>query len=223
MSLPTRPPERAPTPTPQPPATGLVLRRGVKRLLDVVGSGLGLLLLSPLFAVVSALIKLDSPGPVFYRWKVVGRNGVPFRSFKFRSMCQDADARKHALAAANEMSGPVFKIANDPRITRSGRWLRRTSIDELPQLWSVLTGQMSLVGPRPPLQSEYARFTPWQRQKLQVRPGLTCLWQVRGRNTISNFDDWVRLDLEYIAQWSLRLDFQILLATVPELLFGRGR
>jgi lipopolysaccharide/colanic/teichoic acid biosynthesis glycosyltransferase len=124
---------------------------------------------------------------------------------------------------ANEMSGPVFKMTDDPRVTPFGRWLRKYSLDELPQLWSVLKSDMSLVGPRPPLQSEYALFSDWQKRKLQVKPGLTCLWQVSGRNYISNFDDWVKLDLEYINNWNLLLDFQILLRTIPVVIFGKGK
>ena len=138
-------------------------------------------------------------------------------------MYQDADQRKAELLDGNEMSGPVFKMTADPRVTPIGRFLRKYSFDELPQLWSVLKGDMSLVGPRPPLQSEYEHFSDWQKLKLQVKPGMTCLWQVRGRNAIANFDDWVRLDLEYINNWSLALDFKILMSTIPTVLFGRGR
>ena len=195
----------------------------VKRGIDVVVSSILLVLLAPFFLILALLVKFSSPGPVFYPWRVVGRDGEPFVSYKFRSMYVDADSRKAALLAQNEMSGPVFKMANDPRITALGRVLRKYSLDELPQFWSVLTGKMSLVGPRPPLETEYAKFTGHQRLKLQVKPGITCLWQVNGRNEISNFDDWVNLDLQYIQGWSLVLDFKILLKTVPAVVLGKGK
>ncbi len=195
----------------------------VKRVVDVVVSSILLVVLAPFFLILALLVKLSSPGPVFYRWRVVGRDGGPFVSYKFRSMYVDADRRKAALLAQNEMSGPVFKIASDPRVTPLGRVLRKYSLDELPQLWSVLTGKMSLVGPRPPLETEYAKFTGRQRLKLQVKPGITCLWQVNGRNEISNFDDWVNLDLQYIKSWSLTLDFKILLKTIPAVVLGKGK
>jgi exopolysaccharide biosynthesis polyprenyl glycosylphosphotransferase len=196
--------------------------RAAKRLLDVVASATLLVVLSPLLAAIALAVRLDDGGPVLYRWRVVGRDGRPFTGYKFRSMVTDADELKAALEAANEMSGPVFKMRGDPRITRVGRILRRYSLDELPQLWSVLVGEMSLVGPRPPLQSEYARFSERQRAKLAVKPGITCLWQVAGRNEITDFEDWLRLDLEYIERWSLGLDLQILVRTVPAVLSGRG-
>ncbi len=195
----------------------------IKRVVDVVMAGVLLVLLSPLFLVLVILVKFSSPGPAFYRWRVVGRGGVPFVGYKFRSMYQDADARKAELLAKNEMSGPVFKMTDDPRITPVGRILRKYSLDELPQLWSVFVGSMSLVGPRPPLQTEYANFTERQRLKLQVKPGVTCLWQVNGRNEITSFDDWVNLDLQYIREWSLALDFKILMKTIPVVLLGKGR
>lgn len=195
----------------------------VKRVMDVLISGMLLVALCPAFLVIAILVKLSSPGPVFYPWRVVGRGGAPFVGYKFRSMIRDADARKAALQAKNEMSGPVFKMASDPRITVVGRVLRRYSLDELPQLWSVFRGQMSLVGPRPPLETEYVHFTQRQRQKLTVKPGITCLWQVNGRNDIRNFDDWVNLDLEYIRRWSLALDIKILLKTIPVVVLGKGK
>ncbi|HZQ05319.1 MAG TPA: sugar transferase [Anaerolineae bacterium] len=196
---------------------------GVKRGLDVIGSALLLLVLSPLLLLIAAAIKLSSPGPVLYRWKVVGQGGRPFVGYKFRTMIPNADELKRELLAQNEMQGPVFKIKDDPRITSVGRVLRKFSLDELPQLWSVFKGDMSLVGPRPPLQNEYSQFTEEQKQKLAVKPGLTCLWQISGRNEIYRFDDWVRLDLEYIQHWSLWLDFKILLLTIPAVLKGTGR
>lgn len=193
----------------------------VKRAVDLVGSAAGLLVLSPLLLAIAVAVKLDSPGPVFYPWRVVGKGGRPFVGYKFRTMEQGADGRKAELMEANEMSGPVFKMRDDPRVTRIGSVLRRYSLDELPQLWSVLTGRMSLVGPRPPLETEWARFTPTQRLKLSVTPGITCLWQVQGRSAITDFDEWVRLDLEYIRTWSLWLDLKILLRTVGVVASGR--
>lgn len=201
---------------------GTPLGLAVKRALDIVVSAPLLVVLSPLLAAIAMAVKLGDGGPVLYRWRVVGRGGRPFTSYKFRSMVVNADELKPALEAANEMSGPVFKIRDDPRITRVGRVLRRYSLDELPQLWSVLRDDLSLVGPRPPLQTEYARFTDRQRAKLAVKPGITCLWQVSGRNEITDFDEWLRLDLEYIERWSLRLDLAILLRTIPAVLSGRG-
>jgi lipopolysaccharide/colanic/teichoic acid biosynthesis glycosyltransferase len=195
----------------------------VKRLLDIAVSASLMILLSPLGLLLAALVKMSSPGPVFYRWRVVGVGGQSFDGYKFRSMVANADALKPQLLRQNEMSGPVFKLTDDPRITGVGRWMRRYSLDELPQLYSVLAGDMSLVGPRPPLESEYARFTSFHRQKLTVKPGITCLWQVSGRNRIRDFDDWVRLDLEYIRTWSLRLDLRILLRTAREVFRGSGK
>jgi lipopolysaccharide/colanic/teichoic acid biosynthesis glycosyltransferase len=168
-------------------------------------------------------VKLSSPGEIFYRWKVVGKAGKPFLSYKFRSMVRNADDLKPQLEAANEMTGPVFKMTRDPRVTATGNWMRRYSLDELPQLYSVLRGHMSLVGPRPPLVSEYERFTSFQRQKLSVKPGMTGLWQVEGRNQVKDLDQWVRLDLEYIRCWSLGLDLKILFRTVTAVLSASGK
>jgi lipopolysaccharide/colanic/teichoic acid biosynthesis glycosyltransferase len=195
----------------------------LKRALDVFTALLLLILLSPLFGILAILVKLTSRGPVFYRWQVVGKAGQPFVGYKFRSMVQDADALKNALLPRNEMVGPVFKLTRDPRVTPVGARMRRYSLDELPQLFSVLKGDMSLVGPRPPLVTEYERFTLFQKQKLAVKPGITCLWQVNGRNQVSDFDDWVRMDLEYIRNWSLGLDFRILFRTLREIVNGSGR
>lgn len=205
------------------PNWGRPLQVACKRVVDILASALALVLLSPLFAVLAVLAKLTSPGPVFYHWKVVGKNGVPFTGYKFRSMVVDADALKSKLQGRNEMTGPVFKITNDPRVTAVGAWMRRYSLDELPQLYSVLKGDMSMVGPRPPLVTEYQQFTEYQKQKLAVRPGITCLWQVSGRNDIHDFDQWVRLDLEYIRNWSLSQDLQILLKTVGAVFSGSGK
>jgi exopolysaccharide biosynthesis polyprenyl glycosylphosphotransferase len=194
-----------------------------KRLIDVLVSGMSLLLLSPLFLAIAIAIKLTTPAlSVFYRWDVVGYKGRRFRGFKFSTMVADADARRRDLLDRNEMQGPVFKIKTDPRVTPLGRILRKFSLNELPQLWSVLRGDMSLVGPRPAFPHELERYELWQKRKLCVRPGITCLWQVRGRNRISSFDDWVRMDLEYIDQWSLWLDFKILARTVWAVLAGTG-
>jgi lipopolysaccharide/colanic/teichoic acid biosynthesis glycosyltransferase len=196
--------------------------RALKRIFDVAVSGILLVLLSPILGAVALGIKLTSPGPILYPWRVVGKDGRFFDSHKFRSMVPNADALKEQLMASNEMRGPVFKMQRDPRITPIGRLLRKYSLDELPQLWSVFKGDMSLVGPRPPLQSEYVRFTDAQKGKLAVKPGITCLWQVSGRNQISDFDDWVRLDLEYIRTWSFWLDVKILLLTLPAVVRGSG-
>jgi lipopolysaccharide/colanic/teichoic acid biosynthesis glycosyltransferase len=194
-----------------------------KRGFDVCVSALLLVLLAPLFVALAVGVKLTSRGPVFYRWEVVGRGGRPFTGYKFRSMDANADELKKQLEPLNEMRGPVFKLTNDPRVTSFGAWMRRYSLDELPQLWSVLKGDMSLVGPRPPLVSEYARFSEFQKQKLAVKPGITCLWQANGRNEIRDFDEWVKLDLEYIQHWSLWLDLKILLKTAGEVFRGSGK
>lgn len=196
--------------------------QGVKRVLDAVVAGTGLILLSPGLGLIAVLVVLDSTGPVLYPWRVLGCRGRRFRGFKFRTMVAEADRLKAGLLEHNEMTGPVFKMRDDPRVTRLGRFLRRYSLDELPQLWSVLIGDMSLVGPRPPSPGEFAQFTPAQRLKLAVRPGITCLWQVSGRSAISEFDEWARLDLEYIRTWSLGLDLRILLRTIPVVLSARG-
>jgi exopolysaccharide biosynthesis polyprenyl glycosylphosphotransferase len=195
----------------------------VKRLIDLTISGLLLALLAPLMVLIAIAVKLSSPGPIFYRWHVIGRHGYEFTGFKFRTMVRDADARKADLLARNEMTGPVFKLSKDPRVTPVGRVLRKYSLDELPQLWSVLKGDMSLVGPRPAFRSELDRYEFWQMRKLSTRPGITCLWQVRGRSRITEFDDWVKMDLEYIDNWSLWLDCKILARTAWAVLAGTGR
>jgi lipopolysaccharide/colanic/teichoic acid biosynthesis glycosyltransferase len=196
--------------------------RAIKRLTDVLVAGCLLVALSPLLSAVALIIRLTSGSPVLYQWRVVGRHGRPFTSYKFRTMIPNADALKPMLMASNTMGGPAFKMPNDPRVTPTGRVLRRYSLDELPQLWSVLNGDMSLVGPRPPLQSEYTHFTETQKQKLMVKPGITCLWQVSGRNNIRDFDEWIRLDMKYISEWSLWLDVKILLRTIPAVLRAKG-
>jgi len=194
-----------------------------KVLLDRVAATILLVLLSPLLFLIWIAIKLESPGPVLFKQRRSGRHGDPFTMYKFRTMHSDAEMRKAELEALNEMSGPVFKIKKDPRVTRVGAFLRFTSLDELPQLLNVFLGQMSLVGPRPlPTYETLAMTANTQRRRLSVTPGMTCLWQISGRNEVKDFSDWVRLDLEYIDQWSLWLDFQILLRTIPAVLFGRG-
>ncbi len=193
-----------------------------KTIVDRIGSFIGLVLTAPLMLIVSAIVRLDSRGPVMFKQTRLGLNGKPFTLFKFRTMCSDAETRKGTLLSKNEMSGPVFKIKRDPRVTKVGRVLRKFSIDELPQLFNILKGEMSLVGPRPPLPQEVSRFEPWQHRKLSVRPGLTCLWQVNGRNNI-DFDEWMRLDLQYIDNWSLWLDTKILAKTVPTVIKGSGQ
>ena len=195
----------------------------VKQVLDFLGSLVGLLILFLPLAILAALVKLTSPGPVFFRQQRSGLNGRPFTLYKFRTMVTNAEQLKHELAAMNEMSGPVFKVTNDPRITRFGKWLRKFSLDELPQLYNVLRGEMSLVGPRPLPVDEVKRFHDLaHRRRLSVKPGLTCLWQISGRNEVKDFKDWVRLDLEYIDNWSLWLDFKILCRTLPAVLAGTG-
>jgi exopolysaccharide biosynthesis polyprenyl glycosylphosphotransferase len=194
-----------------------------KSAIDFVGSLSLILLLSPIMVAAAVAVRLTSPGPVFFRQQRAGLNGRPFTMLKFRSMVTNAEQLKQELAALNEMSGPVFKVTNDPRVTATGRFLRKWSIDELPQLFNVLRGEMSLVGPRPLPVDEVARFDDLaHRRRLSVRPGLTCIWQVRGRNNVSDFKEWVRLDLEYIDNWSLWLDVKILLMTIPAVFTGAG-
>ncbi len=193
---------------------------GLKRSFDIVAAAMLLLVLSPLLALIAIVIRISSGSPVLYEWNVVGIDGRPFRGFKFRTMVANAAELKQELLNRNEMRGPVFKIKDDPRVTPVGRVLRKFSLDELPQLWSVLTGDMSLVGPRPPLASEYANFTDAQKRKLAVKPGMTSLWQVSGKP--SDFDEWVRLDLEYIKRWSLWLDLQILFKTAIIVVTGKN-
>jgi len=194
-----------------------------KQFIDFAGALAMLVLLSPVLLLCASAIKITSPGPILFRQKRSGINGRPFTMYKFRSMGTNAEQRKHELAAMNEMSGPVFKVANDPRITRIGRFLRRFSLDELPQLFNVLKGAMSLVGPRPLPVDETKRFEDLaHRRRLSVKPGLTCLWQISGRNEVNEFSDWVRLDLEYIDNWSLWLDIKILFRTIPVVFIGTG-
>ena len=197
----------------------------LKRVLDIWVSGLLLLLLAPAMLLIAIAIKLTTPRlPVFYPWRVVGYKGRRFTGYKFTTMAADTDAKTAQLdlLSRNEMTGPVFKMSKDPRVTPLGRFLRKYSLNELPQLWSVFKGDMSLVGPRPAWPHELQRYDLWHKRKLSVMPGLTCFWQVRGRNRISNFDDWVRMDLEYIENWSLWLDCKLLVRTAWAVLAGTG-
>ncbi|ROS65372.1 Undecaprenyl-phosphate galactose phosphotransferase WbaP/exopolysaccharide biosynthesis polyprenyl glycosylphosphotransferase [Curtobacterium sp. PhB172] len=196
-------------------------RRTGKRVLDVLGAGTGLLLLAPVLAVIAVIIRLDDRGPVFFRQTRVGRGGEEFSILKFRTMCVDAEARMAALQAANEGAGPLFKMKDDPRVTRVGAFLRKTSLDELPQLWNVLTGSMSLVGPRPALPREVALYEDFADRRLLVTPGITGLWQVSGRSDL-DWADGVRLDLHYVENWSFLHDLVILARTVPSVLRSRG-
>lgn len=196
------------------------VRLMVKRGADVLLAACALLLLAPLLLAIALLIRLTSPGPVIFRQQRCGLNGRRFTLFKFRTMVADAETRKNEFAHLN-VKKTAFKIPNDPRLTPAGRWLRKFSLDELPQLWNILKGEMSLVGPRPPVPEEVARYERWQRRRLRMRPGLTCLWTLAGRDELS-FEEWMRLDLEYIDKWSLSLDLSILLRTIPHVLLGKG-
>ena len=192
-----------------------------KRAMDVVLSGAALLVLAPLLAAVAAAIKLSSPGPALFRQQRGGLGGKLFTMYKFRTMVVDAEQQQEKLMALNEQQGPVFKIRNDPRVTPLGRLLRKTSVDELPQLWNVLKGEMSLVGPRPLPAKEVQQCEPWQRRRLDVTPGLTCTWQVSGRSQIA-FPDWVRMDIRYICARSLKEDVALLLRTLPAVMLRKG-
>ena len=193
----------------------------LRRIFDFVGSLILILILSPVFLLITLAIGLDSRGPAIYRQVRCGLNGRRFTFYKFRSMVQGAETRKGDLLAHNLMDGPVFKMKNDPRVTRVGRFLRKTSLDELPQLFNVLRGDMSFVGPRPPIPEEVEKYEGWQRRRLSMKPGITGLWQVSGRNQI-DFQQWMKLDLEYIDNWSMWLDFKILIKTILVVLLGKG-
>jgi lipopolysaccharide/colanic/teichoic acid biosynthesis glycosyltransferase len=194
--------------------------RVLKRGLDVVFSAGGLILLSPVFLLIILAVKATSPGPALYSWRVLGAQGRPFKSYKFRSMVDNADAGKGRLEQHNERSGPLFKMTRDPRVTAVGRFLRKFSLDELPQLWSILKGDMSFVGPRPVFPAEWEGFEEWQRRKLSVTPGAVSLWHVRGRS--KEFSEWIELDLAYIDHWSIWQDLRILLGAVPYILLGKN-
>lgn len=193
-----------------------------KRIFDIAISLFVLVFCSPLFLFIGILVAASSRGPIFFKQQRVGLNGRIFSIYKFRTMVVGAEQKLEELRSKNKMKGPVFKMTNDPRITFIGKFLRKWSLDELPQFWNVLLGQMSLVGPRPPLPSEVLYYDAWHRRRLSMRPGITCLWQVSGRNKITDFDRWMKLDLEYIDTWSLWLDFKILLKTIPAVLMRVG-
>jgi lipopolysaccharide/colanic/teichoic acid biosynthesis glycosyltransferase len=195
--------------------------RAAKRTFDIAGALGGLLLLLPLFPFVVALIKLETPGPVFFRQLRVGRYGAVFACYKFRSMCGDAERRKEQLQHLNEATGAAFKIKDDPRITRVGCFLRRSSLDEFPQMWNVLRGDMAVVGPRPQIPSEVAEYSPEDALRLLVRPGLTCLWQVSGRSHL-DFAEWMALDREYVKRRSFGFDLRVLLRTIPAVIDRKG-
>lgn len=184
----------------------------VKRIMDIVGSVFGIIILSPILILVALVIKLESRGPIFFGQDRVGQYGKVFKMYKFRSMVQNAEELLDKLKDKNEMSGPMFKMTNDPRITKVGRFIRKTSIDELPQLFNVLSGEMSLVGPRPNLPREVAQYTEFQKQKLLAKPGLTCYWQVMGRNSI-DFEDWMKLDIKYIEERNTLVDIKLIFKT----------
>ena len=194
-----------------------ILYEVIKRIIDIVASFTGLILLSPLILIVSMLIKLESKGEVIFKQKRVGLNGKEFYMYKFRSMVINAEELKEQLESQNEMSGPMFKIKDDPRITKVGKFIRKTSIDELPQLINVIKGDMSLVGPRPSLPKEVEKFEQWMMERLEVKPGLTCIWQISGRNNI-DFEDWMKLDIQYVRERSFKLDMKLILKTVLVLL-----
>ena len=189
-----------------------------KRVMDILGAGCGLVLLSPVIIIVAILVKFSSKGPIFFSQKRVGKNGKEFNMYKFRSMVVNAEELKEKLAAQNEMSGPMFKMKDDPRVTKVGKFIRKTSLDELPQLWNVIKGDMSLVGPRPSLPKEVAQFESWMYKRLIVKPGLTCYWQVSGRNNI-DFEDWMKLDCRYVDERNLWIDIKLIFKTVG-VLFG---
>lgn len=196
--------------------------RMIKRFMDIVGSIIGLAITAVIFPFVAVAIKLDSKGPVLFAQTRIGKNGRRFKIYKFRSMYIDAEKRKGELKKQNEVDGLMFKMQNDPRVTRVGKMLRKTSIDELPQFYNILIGDMSLVGTRPPTEDEFEQYTPYYRKRLSMTPGLTGLWQVSGRSNISNFDEVVKLDLQYIDYWSLSMDVKILFQTIIVVLFGKG-
>ena len=197
------------------------LGRFAKRTVDLVGAAIGVLALLPVFIACALTIKLTSRGPIFFRQRRMGRDGAPFNCLKFRSMRVGAEQQLDLLRPASIQDGPAFKMPDDPRVTWIGRWLRKYSLDELPQIFNVLLGDMSLVGPRPPLLSEVAEYEAWQLRRLSIKPGLTCIWQVWGRNRVS-FDRWIEMDIAYIDNWSIWLDIKLILHTVPALVRGSG-
>ena len=199
---------------------GFYLHHG-KRIMDVVGAAIGLVLFSPVMLLFAILIKLDSVGPVLYKAERVGKGCKPFMFYKLRSMYVGAHESRGSLMHLNQATGPAFKLFDDPRITRVGRFMRKCSIDELPQLYNVLRGDMSLVGPRPPIPEEVVRYEPWQLRRLSPKPGITCLWQISGRSRLG-FDEWMRLDIEYVNNQSFWMDMKILVRTIPAVLLREG-
>lgn len=193
----------------------------VKRLMDIIFSFFALIILAPVFLIIGIAIKVDSKGSIFYSQNRVGKNGKHFRMFKFRSMCKNADQELKNLSHLNEKDGPIFKISNDPRVTKVGRFIRMSSIDELPQLLNILRGDMTVVGPRPPLVNEAIQYTPYQAQRLIVKPGLTCYWQISGRSNLG-FQEWIELDLKYIKEQGYLTDLKIIIKTIPAVLNGIG-
>jgi lipopolysaccharide/colanic/teichoic acid biosynthesis glycosyltransferase len=221
-----RPGVTADEPSDEEPAEEFVVResaayRIAKRSFDLLLAMGGLVLLVPIIPLIAVMIKLDTPGPVFFRQQRIGRRGRPFAFYKFRSMFVDADERKKDVEALNEQDGPVFKVRSDPRVTDVGRFLRRSSLDEIPQIFNVVKGEMSIVGPRPPLPTEVSRYQPWHRRRLEVTPGITCLWQISGRSHLS-FNEWMRLDMEYLKQRSFRTDLLIFFKTIPAVIARKG-
>ena len=194
----------------------------IKRIFDLTTAIILLIVFFIPIIFLMILVKISSKGPIFYKWNVIGKEGKPFTSYKFRTMINNAENMKKQIIQENEMTGPVFKMKEDPRITTLGKYFRKYSLDELPQLWSVLKGDMSLVGPRPPLQTEWIDFEEWQKRKVSVKPGITCTWQVNGRNEVSDFNDWVKMDLDYIDNWTFLMDIKILVKTIPAVLSGSG-
>jgi exopolysaccharide biosynthesis polyprenyl glycosylphosphotransferase len=192
-----------------------------KRALDIILSSIGLIIICPISLVIVLAIKVSTRGPVFFAQERVGLNGRLFKMLKFRTMVVNAEELKGNIAHLNEMGGPVFKITNDPRVTHVGRFLRKSSLDELPQLWNVLIGEMSLVGPRPPLPCEVDNYDPKYRKRLSVKPGITCIWQISGRNEVG-FEEWMEMDVEYVDKWSIWMDMKILVKTVPAVLMRKG-
>jgi exopolysaccharide biosynthesis polyprenyl glycosylphosphotransferase len=192
-----------------------------KRIFDLVVASIALILLVPIVPLIVVMIRLDTPGPVFFRQERVGKNGRGFKFYKFRSMHTDAERQRQEVETMNEQDGPIFKVRSDPRITSVGKFLRRSSLDEIPQIFNVFKGEMSIVGPRPPLPSEVEQYQPWHRRRLEVTPGITCLWQISGRSHLS-FNEWMRLDMEYLKQRSFKTDMLILLRTVPAVIARKG-
>lgn len=208
------------TTEPSPPRHLIQWQWTLKRGLDIAVAGIALIVLSPLFGGIALAIWLTSSGPVLYRWPIVGEGGHPIKAYKFRTMVTGADELREQLLDRNESTGPVFKMRNDPRVTPIGRILRKFSLDELPQLWTVMQGDMSLVGPRPMSVSEWQQTKEWQRRKLSIKPGIVCLWHFRGQPR--DFNEWVKLDLEYVDNWSLWLDLKLILWTPLYMLTGRN-